>query len=163
MYQKQKSPPCEDLCGSSKVLGDRQDFVACFTLRSLPGPQRTLVMLGRTLGGPVSQRLLFTASFRPKGRIHRTRRMTALIHKRCHRQKPMNTNSHYSENRIACWRKDCPRGWRIFGKFHTVKQLPKQTATRCTIFCKPLQNYPCFILCKGLHGTHILLQGIGVI
>jgi hypothetical protein len=65
-----------------------------------PALSYTPVILGWTLGVPVSQRLLFTAPSVPKDESTAQRRMTDLIHKRCHRQKPMNTNSHYSKFNI---------------------------------------------------------------
>lgn len=97
---KQKTPSLGVLCGSSRVLEGRKDFVACLIPRSPSGPQ-----LCSSRAWPDSRctrkpRLLLTAPS-PFRAIHRTKADGGLIPQPCHRRKPMNTNSHYSDLTIS--------------------------------------------------------------
>ena len=76
---KQKTPSSEVLCGDSELLERKQDLVACIDLRSLLDPHYAPMMLDLALGRSVDQELLFTATPRPNGQVHRTKADDRLI------------------------------------------------------------------------------------
>ena len=94
--QNKKLPKWEVLCGSNKLLEDRQDFVACFALCSFFSPQfcSSLARLNSWyIRKPV---VAFNRYLRPFGRSTAQWRMTDLLHDPRFQPKPENTNSRYS-------------------------------------------------------------------
>ena len=93
---KQKIPVVGILCGGSKLIEEKQNFVVCFTLRSLFSPHicsNDARLNSWCVRKPL---LLLTAPFAvaPDESTAR-RRMADLLHNTVSSQRLKNTNSHY--------------------------------------------------------------------
>ena len=108
----QKTPQTGVLCWNSQVLEDRQDFVACFALRSPP------TRGSRYIRKPV---VAFYRYLRPLGQSTAQWRMTFLLHDPRSWPMPENTNSRYSSFSITEDSEDCLVGllfqFRFFPEF----------------------------------------------
>src|SRR3989338_5710229 len=90
--RNKKLPQRGAFCQSSQVLEDRQDFVACFALRSPPTRGSWYILK------PV---VAFHRYLRPFGQSTAQWRMTDLLHNPCYQLASINTDSHYPDRSIT--------------------------------------------------------------